>query len=66
MFALNHLKVKDLLRVAIIKKPADNAGFLFCTPSRTRTGKSVKTVVFETTASTNSAIGADPPARCIP
>ena len=28
------------------------------TPSRTRTGKSVKTVVFETTASTNSAIGA--------
>ena len=30
----------------------------FCTPSRTRTGMSVKTMVFETIASTNSAIGA--------
>ena len=30
----------------------------FCTPSRTRTGMPVKTLVFETSASTNSAIEA--------
>lgn len=58
MFAENSLKISKLLRVDRIGKPENISGFPFRTPSRGRTGKSVKTTVFETVASTNSAIGA--------
>jgi len=58
MFEHNLDEIKHLLRVETIKKPEQNSGFPFSTPSRTRTGMPVKALVFETSASTNSAIGA--------
>ncbi len=58
MFDVNYMKISHLIRVEQTKKPENFSGFPFCTPSRGRTGTTVKLLVFETSASTNSAIGA--------
>lgn len=41
------------------KRPAEYRPFFLCTQSRSRTGTSVTSLVFETNASTNSAIWAN-------
>jgi site-specific DNA recombinase len=58
MFEPNLDKISHLLRVENIKKPEQNSGFPFSTRTRGRTEISVKILVFETSASTNSAIRA--------
>lgn len=58
MFYENSLKINELLRVKNKGKLDGGSSFPTCTPSRGRTGITVKLLVFETSASTNSAIEA--------
>jgi hypothetical protein len=55
MFYQNALNISTLLRVSKMEKPEFSSGFPTCTQRRTRTGMSAKTLVFETSASTDSA-----------